>query len=299
MASVIQHIDGYSGGYNSGQTFAFPGNVTAGNAIIVMLSHTYLGCPPSITDTQGNTYTSKGSQPSDGSSGNFWIFTAVAGSTGANTLTVSFGCGFAKHFLAVEASGMASDPFDVQGVLEHVSTYGAAITTTEDGELILAMWSKLGSDIEASSVDSPMSFLTDGTLYATASGFQTSAGSITPTVVGPSGTIDSFSAGFKVDAVEPPLFKPRSTDLTYERYTKKRITGLRGGFSMAPTPIGAAAAANAVVRKRYIRQGRAKLVKIVRHGIQSRFVTGQQVIGFTAAPSQVIGGFQYNAPWLR
>jgi len=202
-ASRVQTVDGYnSGGYSSGQTFAFPGNTVAGNAITVILEHSYVGCPPSLTDTQSNTYTSKGTQPSPASGIYLWVFTAVAGSSAACTITVTFSCGVVRTFFAAEVSGLQADPYDVEATLgDTTSPYGTGgMTTTANGDYIMAMWNKSGSTLGASSVSSPLSFVTNGTGYATADGVQASAGSIDPEITGPTGTIYGFTAAFKATA---------------------------------------------------------------------------------------------------
>lgn len=128
-------------------TIAFNSNVVAGNAIIVMGRHSYAGCPPSITDSQSNTYTAKGTRPSTGGNTRFEIFTAVAGSSGALTITTSMACGSFISFIMIEVSGLISDPYDVQNVHNSNTTSPAdcgSITPSQNGEYTAALFDRTG-----------------------------------------------------------------------------------------------------------------------------------------------------------
>lgn len=90
MPTLVQsaHFQAESNGGNS-EVLAFPSNVTAGNLLVVM-AHSYnQGIYPTVTDSQGNTYTT---QVQDSDADGFIrsnINTATAGSSAANTVTVT------------------------------------------------------------------------------------------------------------------------------------------------------------------------------------------------------------------
>lgn len=200
-ASVVQRIGAEYGIYTDGQTFAFGSNTVAGNAIVVMLTHSYLGCPPSLTDSQGNTYTSKGANPTPGS-GRLWVFTAVAGSSAACTITVSMACGNAFLFFACEVSGLQSDPFDGENVASDASSpyETGSVTPTADGALLMAMWHKAAGAVGGTSVTSPLSITVNNTNSEYADGIQSSAGAINVELTGPSGTVYGYLVAFKAVA---------------------------------------------------------------------------------------------------
>jgi hypothetical protein len=202
VASYVQSKHSYDGGATSSPiAVAFDSNVTVGNTIIVFVLHSYFGCPPSVTDSQGNTYSSKGAQPNAGGP-YFWIFTAAVGSTGANTVTITFACGIVSQYAIAEASSLVADPYEDQAEgQDATSPYGAGdVTTTVDNSLILAMWNKLGSALGATSVSSPMTLAHNDTNGAFAYGVLTTAGNVNPELTGPSGTINCYTAAFQAAA---------------------------------------------------------------------------------------------------
>jgi hypothetical protein len=201
MATFVQGEADFGTFSSSPLSVPFTSNVTAGNTIIVMVTHSYLGCAPTVTDSQSNTYSPKGAQPTS-ATGYFHIFTAVAGSTGACTVTITFACGNVRQYYIVEASGLDSDPYEDQATQsDTTSPYGAGdVTTTVNNSLILSMWNKEGSDPDITSVSSPMTLDDNTDLFATAYGILASAGNVNPEVTGPSGTIVCFTAAFKATA---------------------------------------------------------------------------------------------------
>lgn len=125
---------------------AFGSNVTSGNRIIVSVLHSYLGCPVSISDTLGNTYTSRGSQP-DLIAGQqlFWyVFDSVSGSSGANTVTASASCGNFFGMAILEVSGTSA--YDTTAGQNNAEASGTTITTgaitpSANGALVLGHFS--------------------------------------------------------------------------------------------------------------------------------------------------------------
>lgn len=230
MATFVQGVDG-QGVFNTGQTFAMPGNSTSGNTICVIMEHSYLGCPPSITDTLGNTYTSKGANPSPVAGRFLFVFTAPVTSTGANTLTITFSCGNSFAFFAAEVSGLVTDPFDDEATLDDTTTaYGPGnLTPTQNNDFIMALWHKQGSDLGGSSVASPMNFFTNALKYATAYGIQATTSDINPELTGPANTITCYGAAFKATATGGDSQK--AAFIRLGRFSRQRPIGLRTGMS--------------------------------------------------------------------
>ena len=119
-----------------GSTLMFPSNVTAGNFLIVFITWVYAGCPPSVSDSQGNSYTQL-------TSGSYYTFIATAGSTGANTVTLHAGCSQSLYFSICEVSGLAVSPYDAASslVLNGSSTsLTATVTSSAAGDLCLGVF---------------------------------------------------------------------------------------------------------------------------------------------------------------
>lgn len=98
----------------SNPTLVFASNVTAGNLLIVAVNYIASGAVTSVTDSQGNTYTACGTELSANNAGAWWgkIFLALAGSTGANTVTVNSGSNLINNVFIYEFSGVsAQDQF--------------------------------------------------------------------------------------------------------------------------------------------------------------------------------------------
>jgi hypothetical protein len=101
----MPYVQGVSDGVikTNGDTLALPGNATAGNHILVMCNHSYSGCPVTITDSQGNTYTRHFF------SDFVWsFFTAPVASSAALTVTFNMACGQSSRSMVVEVSGLAT-----------------------------------------------------------------------------------------------------------------------------------------------------------------------------------------------
>lgn len=131
-----------------------PGNVTAGNRILVFIKHSYAGTPPSVTDSQGNTYTKhvngiKGT----GNFQYFYVFSAPVGATGACTLTIdSLVHGGTMYVgFALEVSG-ANGGFDAAADAQSTSSPFSTgpITTTAAGDLIISIFAYGGGTITPS-----------------------------------------------------------------------------------------------------------------------------------------------------
>jgi len=188
-ASVVQSalLD-----YNSGTTLALGSNTTAGNALIAIVLWSYSPTPPSCSDTQGNTWT-RHSAITAVSNNAWYCFTAAAKSSAACTITVTGAAGLAKLTALVEASGLASGPFDVQNDASNSSSpvNAGMITPSGNGELILATWCRNG--IGASYSNSGVFNLIQTTnSNALASYVQSTAAGITPAVNGSAGGYTNY-----------------------------------------------------------------------------------------------------------
>lgn len=204
-ASVVQRATVQIGAWGTGTTFALPSNATAGNHVIVMLTHSYLGCPPSCTDSQGNTYTARTSgtlQPSG--SQRFWVFTAPVGSSAALTVTVSMSCGNCDIGYVAEVSGLdTTTPYEGAAVSTNTANpvNSGSVTTSVNGAYVAAIF-----------------FGTAGTpSFTPGSGFterydtlglmvedqiQSTAGAINPDATASSNanTVNGYTAAFKATA---------------------------------------------------------------------------------------------------
>lgn len=125
---------------------AFGSNVTSGNRIIVSLLHSYTGCPVTVSDSLGNTYTSRGAQPDliTGQQLFWWVFDAVSGSSGANTVTASASCGNFFGMAILEVSGTSA--YDSTAGQNNAEASGTTITTgaitpSANGALVIGHFS--------------------------------------------------------------------------------------------------------------------------------------------------------------
>lgn len=92
IAHVQQQFGFFDGALQTSLAVAFPGNVTAGNCIVVFAKYgTATSVFQSITDTLGNTYTQVDSVTGGAAGANtLKSFTAQSPSGGANTVTLNF-----------------------------------------------------------------------------------------------------------------------------------------------------------------------------------------------------------------
>lgn len=203
-AAYVQ--SGIRTGVSSGNTFTFGSSVTTGNTLLAATIH-YGGCPPSLTDSLGNTWSSVGSQPSDPTNPSAKVFVYAAKSIGTGTCIVTFtmGCG-TSDFYMMEASGILTTPFDVQNVASNTtSPCGCgSITPSVNGEFIMACFYRSGS--VASSYTTNGTFIVNTTIAygALCSYVQPTAGAITPAVLASGVSVAypviGFAASFKPSA---------------------------------------------------------------------------------------------------
>lgn len=134
----------------AGGTLAYGSNVTAGNTLILCLFSWYTAFTATltVTDTQGNTWT-KNSLGTSFRTGTSMCFTAVAGSSGANTITVNAigGAATGGSVLLELTTGLLSNPFDTFSTAVDNSTSpvnAGSITPTTNGAYIIAYYSRNG-----------------------------------------------------------------------------------------------------------------------------------------------------------
>lgn len=97
--------------YTSPNSLAYSSNVTAGNLLVVIIAQN-IASAPTVSDSQGNTYTQAGTY---GTAGNLRmsVWYAKALSTGANTVSYTYGAGNYQALAILEYSGAnASTPLD-------------------------------------------------------------------------------------------------------------------------------------------------------------------------------------------
>lgn len=91
---------------STGGSLTFSSPVTAGNLIVVYGFHSYSGCPPTITNSEGSTVTAQiAGNDGAGLSDPLWVFTMVAVASGTYSVTATMGCGVFRLLVAEEVSG--------------------------------------------------------------------------------------------------------------------------------------------------------------------------------------------------
>jgi hypothetical protein len=198
-------------------TFVLPSSVMVGNRIILLFMHSYAGCPPSVTDSLGNTYTQHGTQlliTSSTSNERFEIFSAPVTTAGSCTITVAAACGSMLIGFALEYAGLdPTAPFDGQAGVASATTAltSGSVTTTTAGDLVLGLF-QTGAGINQAIVVAG-----GATLRVTASDnsileelIQATAGAINPSATGSGSSFSSFpafagTAAFKAAAGASPV----------------------------------------------------------------------------------------------
>lgn len=141
-----------SGAQASSNSFplAYPGNVTAGDFLLVIGSGWAVGgaLTYAITDTLGTSYTITVSAALTGDNANTFIAWGIAPSSGANTVTVDPN-NTADFSFSIDAfTGAHASPVSVDGGrTEGTSTSATdSLTTAVDNELVVAVCTYLGAD---------------------------------------------------------------------------------------------------------------------------------------------------------
>jgi hypothetical protein len=197
----------------SGATTTLPMHTTSGNQLIIMSDWSYLGCPPSYTDTEGNTFTLQGANPMPNSGEYLFIATAPIGSSATDTITQTASCGSSYTAYALEYSGLASNPYDTEAIFNNSSTqstcYSGTSTPSTNGDLILSFFTNQTGG--AMTINSPFTLRVSGALnfplgdyvQSTAAAISATAScSVTPTYYG-----SGFLATFKAAASSPTPVK--------------------------------------------------------------------------------------------
>lgn len=129
----------------SPKALAYTSNVTAGNLLVVTTIHSYFGCAISISDTLGSTFTKRvnGIQLTDAAGGTFvHVWTAPIPSGGANTVTMTSGCGSHAQVSIYELSGhdVTTSYGGASGPTTNTTNpvKSGSITPTVDGSFLLS-----------------------------------------------------------------------------------------------------------------------------------------------------------------
>ena len=141
--SFAQGIQDIAGG--TGVTLVMPINLTSGNKLIVGCLHSYLGCSPTIADTQSNTFTKdvNGVRPNTNSVPYLHLWETQIGSSTGDTITLSYGCGNATLSFAFEYSGLVTGTaYDVDNNNQNNTTSltSGSVTTTAANDLVLSIF---------------------------------------------------------------------------------------------------------------------------------------------------------------
>jgi hypothetical protein len=123
-------------------TLAYGSNVVAGN-LLVFAAVWIADTVPTITDSQGNTWQLCKSQLSYDSSQRAAIWSALAGSSGANTITFAKGAAVVAEYVALEYNwdGVVATPDDTNGDTgSGVGSPSYNLVTTAANELLVAIW---------------------------------------------------------------------------------------------------------------------------------------------------------------
>ena len=199
-----------AGGPNEPLTFA--SNVTAGNLLIVnVVGWTFSSSPTlTVTDSQGNTYTQDATLQTNYTVGSFVtssIFRAIAGSTGANTVTVASS---PSSFLSFGIEEVRP-PSGVVAV-DASSTGTGSSTTASTGNLSLSQvdYIVFGMDVHTNSLTYTagatfqLEFTANGTLsegFASQYNWNANAASVTPSLtISSSSSWNAVSVAYKVNA---------------------------------------------------------------------------------------------------
>lgn len=179
---------------------AFGSNVTVGDLLIVWLAAVVSGGTIAVSDSQGNTYTRVGSQLNAGF-GDLAVFWAIAGSTGANTVTFSRSGGNLQfpEMQVLEFSGNIASPFDAGGSNTGSNAVPLSnVTATGSADLVIGVciptsgltltagagWTQVGTNF--------------GAIYK----FESASGTFTPTfTMSANGAWGVIAAAFKSPVV--------------------------------------------------------------------------------------------------
>lgn len=143
MPTVIQR--NVTQGNNGVISLAFGANVTAGNAIIVIVGTGSTTTIPTPTDTGGDTFVLLGSVKDSGNSASMAVFACYSSAGGAQTISVNVGAGTTNTGLHIrEVSGLASASM-LDGTIVEATGFSSpvtagATTTANANDLLLGFF---------------------------------------------------------------------------------------------------------------------------------------------------------------
>ena len=208
MASVVQRVLGAT--ISNAGTLVFGAGVTAGNHVVILGLHSYLGTPPTVA-TSGLTYTKRVDAANNGIRDDyFYVWTAPIPSSGATTITFSMGAGFMRIAAAVEVSGLdATTPYGGHNLSTNTTNnvVAGSITPTVNGSYIGALFRNSSGDLSAPVAPFTEQYDTAGQSYNDV--IQTTAAAITPsaTAAASPSTVEGFTAFFNASAATT-FFRP-------------------------------------------------------------------------------------------
>lgn len=206
------HVQGIGGSIKlNADTLVMPGNVTAGNHIVILGAHSYIGCPPTVADSQSNTYTKRVDAVRPTGGGYFYVWTAPITSSGACTITLSMGCGQFGTIYAAEVSGLdATTPYGGHNVSPNTANpvVCGSITPTVNGSYLAAIFFNNSGGTFTAQSGWDDRFNATSSLAQTL--VQTTAASITPEATASTSpsTAFGYTAYFNAAAGASTFFRP-------------------------------------------------------------------------------------------
>lgn len=210
MATIVQSVaipdfSAYPG------AFVLPSNVTPGNHILIVLAHSYAGCPVTATDDLGNAYAFEGTQLRNGTSSYLEVFTAPVTTGGTCTVAPAAGCGTARAGIILEVSGLdQATPYlgenDASVMASPVSSGTIAGVNVGDLLVTLCLVGTTGATVTPTTGDTQLGPRTaDGdyvfTRLASVAGTQDFAATYT----GTASAVDAYTVAFKAAATSTPV----------------------------------------------------------------------------------------------
>ena len=200
---AITHVQTKTG---AGLSIAFGSNVTSGNLLVVTIQSEGSIASPALTDTRGTVWSLV--QADSSQSVHMAVYYGFATSTGANTVSGSWGSSYARIAVS-EFSGVASASLDAHGIAGNTATPSVGLITTQATDLLYCACGGYASSntfTAGTGFTIPTNGQSNGS-DANAVEYQIAgaAGSYTCgiTIVGSSGGSDFIAAAFAVPAAVP------------------------------------------------------------------------------------------------
>jgi hypothetical protein len=116
MISLVQKTMGVEATASNSFAWSYASNVTKGNLLLVCAAFAVSGAVPSVTDSQGNTWTQFGTTVFVTNAGNTAVFWAIAKNSAACTVTLATTSSAARHHVDLRefaaTGGWPANPSD-------------------------------------------------------------------------------------------------------------------------------------------------------------------------------------------